>query len=349
MAGYQRVRLAERKHRRPAHTNVADLSEDELLKAKTSPAEFVKDFGDVGSLSPGNVQHLQRTIGNRAVTRLLNEADQHPSLADNARPPFPHLVGTALPHTAARTPAIQRARVKNRAATRAGLPSVTPATGNVVQRGLFGRIKRWLGKGWRLAIEATAHFIQGIIQAIAGFGATMTAVGALPGIVAGISGIVQIVIGISKSVRAHILRTKNKATSAFNKLIGFEAVLGTLSAISGIVSGAISLDAWKRVAEIIFKSADTIGGIIKFVRSFLSDKPGMKRVKGILIMIESGIGFLTGLGSSIAQGIGKGAGWILKVIASVIKKIITLFKGRRGQVTAAAEGQEAEARQAVKG
>lgn len=346
MAGMQRVRLANPKdRRRPIQPNGVDLSDDELLKAKNAPGEFVKDHGDLGTLSPGNVNHLQRTIGNRAVTRLLEESEQRSSARTSDPLPFPHLLGNTLPQTS-QTPAIQRNPVRTRTATS---PSITPATGEAVQRGFFGRIKRWLGKGWRLAVEATGHFIQGIIQTIAGFGATLSVAGALPGIVAGIGGIVQLVIGISKSVRAHILRTGKKAKSTFNKLIGFEAVLGTLSAISGIVSGAISLDTWKRVAEIIFKSADTLGGIIKFVRSFLDDKPGMKRVKGILIMIESGIGFLTGLGSGIAQGIGKGAGWILKVIASVIKKIITLFKGRRGQVTAAAEGQEADAQNAAQG
>jgi hypothetical protein len=341
----------KRTNRNLAAANKTDLGQDELLHESLNPKV----------MSQQTTIHLQQTIGNQAVMRLLKKEKQPSADDEHDSNPFSHLVRfpkTRLSQTESKRlpsstpfaggrilrlkrPQDQQAQIKQQ---------ITPGKKQeaTVQRGIrsgiksvYKRAKNWLGKGAKLAVEAAGHFLQGIFQSIAGFGSL--AAGMLPGVVTGIGGIVQIIIGICKSVRAHILRknqmgsgeksAKEAAKSRFKNFIVFEALLGTASAISGIVAGAFSPKVWLQAVSIVAKSLDTVGGIIKAIRGAFFDKLSDK-TKGILIMIEAVIGFITGLMSNIATGIHKGAKAVLGIIGLAVKKIITLFKGGRGHATA---------------
>ena len=189
-------------------------------------------------------------------------------------------------------------------------------------------------KGWiRLAIEAAGHFALATIKTVGGMIAAIGTGGAalVPGIISAVGGVGQAIIGVCKSIRSHFLRTRQALAkkAAMNKIIAFEGAVAVATAIAGLVSGALSPEFWKGLVTVIFKSVDVVGGIIKTLRGAFADQLSESQ-KGILIMVESGLGFLSGLGSSIGAGIAKGASWIFKVVADVLKQIISLFKGARG-------------------
>jgi hypothetical protein len=121
--------------------------------------------------------------------------------------------------------------------------------------------------------------------------------------------------------------------AAINKLIAFEGVVATATAIAGLVAGALSPDFWRALATGLLKAVDVAGGVIKTLRGVFANQLS-KRVKGFMIMIESGLGFISGLGSSIGAGIAKGASWIFNVVAQAIKQMIAVFKGARGHAKA---------------
>jgi hypothetical protein len=193
-------------------------------------------------------------------------------------------------------------------------------------------------KGWgRLAIEATGHFLQATVQTVGGLIAAIGTGGAalLPGIVSAVGGVGQAIIGICKSIRAHFIRMRKAVAkkTAMNRLIAFEGVVAAATAIAGLVAGVLSPDFWRALVTGLLKAVDVVGGVIKTLRGVFAGYLS-NRSKGILIMIESGLGFLSGLGSSIGAGIAKGGSWIFNVVAQVLKQIVSVFKGARGYAKA---------------
>lgn len=189
-------------------------------------------------------------------------------------------------------------------------------------------------KGWiRLAFEAAGHFAQATIQTVIGLIAAIGTGGAalLPGIVSAVAGVGQAIIGVCKSIRAHFIRigqgTARKAAMA--KLITFEGAVGVATAIASLVAGVMSPTFWKALISGIFKAVDILGGGIKMFRGAFAGQLS-KSTTGILIMVESVLGFMSGLGLSIGTGIAKGALWIFGVVAQALKQVVTLFKGARG-------------------
>ena len=179
------------------------------------------------------------------------------------------------------------------------------------------------GPSWiNLAIEAAGHFLQGVLASLAGFG-TITSVALAPaGLIAGLGGIGQLIIGVCKSIRAHLNRkdlTKDHQ-AFFNGLIAFEASISTALAVAGSISASA-------IVGLVTGIVNAIGGGIKLVRGTLgavSEKfRGLKQVKAIMTIIESVCGFATNLAGAIASGT---AALVHKVTAMLISAV----KGGRG-------------------
>lgn len=307
---------------------------------------FGADFGNVKVHTDARSDELNRTLSARAFTTgqdiYFRKGEYNPSSTEGKK-----LIAHELTHVVQQTgysigrmsddKMIQHRQQKSY--DRDHMTGLFHQHPNLVQRddadgaadAPATKNKSW----WRLAIEATGHFIQSIVQTTGGLISAIGTGGAalLPGIVAAVGGVGQAIIGICKSVRAHILRKgRDKDEQAYLKnLIMFEGSIGTATAISGIVSGSLSPDVWKQVVTIVSKSVDTLSGIIKSVRGFNLNKWKNTSTYGILIMIESALGFLSSLTTGIANAIASGAEAIFTIVSQIFKSIVTLFKGARGR------------------
>lgn len=214
------------------------------------------------------------------------------------------------------------------------------ATYDTVQRlGIFDKIKKALSvKSVALGIEGLGHIIAGIVAVAAGGATAASLVGVAPGTVAIVGGVGQILIGVSKWVRAAIVgwanyhsdgKLSDSAKGWVDGLTGFEAAIGISSTV--VTAGASAL-----VGAIL----GGISSLIKLIRAVVSGTGGMsnKKLPGWIVTLESVFGVFSSLSAILEKGV---AGAV-----DIIKMLVNYVKEFRGVATAAeaagAEEQEQE-------
>ncbi len=189
-----------------------------------------------------------------------------------------------------------------------------------------GTLTKVLDKNWfKLAIEATGHLAMGVIGVAASGAAVVGTVGVLlfQGIAGILGGIGQMAIGVSKAVRAHLMRIGKGAMLA--ALTGFEATVGTITSTLGAVAG------WGAVGPIVSGIAGVISNIIKAVRAYFTGNEKMpKWLRGVLVVLESVFGLLGKIGSAIAGLVAQAAVAVTKFVGALIGELVLAVKGARG-------------------
>lgn len=219
----------------------------------------------------------------------------------------------------------------------AGNSHTIQSKSKVVQRlSIFQKIKKFLSvKSVTLGLEGLGHIVAGIVAVAAGGATAASLVGVAPGTVAIVGGVGQILIGVSKWVRAAIVGWANahnedgkpskEAKAWIDGLTAFEAAIGVSSAV--VTAGAAAL-----VGTIISGMAS----LIKLIRAAMSGVLN-KKLPGWVVALEGAMGVFGSLGSII----GKGAAGAV----DLIKMLVNSIKTFRGVATAeqAAAPEETEA------
>lgn len=175
-----------------------------------------------------------------------------------------------------------------------------------------------------LSLEGAGHVAMGILATIAGAGAISSLALAPVGLISILGGVGQMVVGVSKWVRAGMLgyaRSKNEPLSsalgkAFSALTAVEGAIILATSIAGAASAGA-------IVGIVSKSIGALSALIKLLRGGLSvsDKVRAKMPKWIVV-IE---GIISGLGAIPAALTSTGT-----AIMGAINYIVNLVKDIRG-------------------
>jgi len=189
-----------------------------------------------------------------------------------------------------------------------------------------GTLRKVLDKNWiKLAIEATGHLAMGVIGVAASGVAVVGTSGVLlfQGVAGILGGIGQMAIGVSKGMRAHLMRIGELALQA--TLTGFEATVGTVTSALGAVAG------WGAIGPIVSGIAGGISNMIKAVRAYYTGNDKMpKWLRGVLVVLESVFGLLGRIGSAIANLVADAAVAVSKLVIALISELVLAVKGTRG-------------------
>ncbi len=211
----------------------------------------------------------------------------------------------------------------------------------VTQRlSVFKKLKEFLSvKSVALALEGIGHIAAGVIAVAAGGATAASLVGVAPGTIAIVGGVGQILIGVSKWVRAAIVgwakahnengKPTEKAKAWIDGLTAFEAAIGISSTV--VTAGASAL-----VGAII----GGIASLVKLIRAAMSGILN-KKLPDWVVMLEG----LGGAFGSLASMVGKGASGAVDVIKFIVNSIKSFRGAAAADEAAAMEEKEGDGKQ----
>ncbi len=297
----------------------------------------------------GGESHATATIADNrsaAIAQLRQqETLDRSSSTSSHQAPLQNSVQQAAPiaeHAVTHDGEIAQLAVDDRVAFEAGQPVHEQQAGTaskssiqrrekVTQRlSVFKKLKEFLSvKSVALALEGVGHIVAGVIAVAAGGATAASLVGVAPGTIAIVGGVGQILIGISKWVRAAIVgwakahndngKPTDQAKAWIDGLTAFEAAIGVSSAV--VTAGAAAL-----VGTII----SGIASLVKLIRAAMSGVLN-KKLPEWVVMLE-GVG---GVFGSLGAIVGKGAAGAVDLIKTLVNYIKT-FRGAAAADEAAA-------------